>query len=231
MANWWTWTSGVSWKHPQGPGSTIKGKDDLPVIQVSWDDAAAYAKWAGKRLPTEAEWEFASRGGATTNTRYWWGDQFVPTSGPHAGKYMANTYTGEFPVRDTGADGFDRTAPVRSFPANGYGLYDMAGNVWNWTADLYRADAHAISQQELTAAGTACCMNPTGPTDCFNPTRPVSNTVERVVKGGSFLCNASYCESYRPTARRGMPPDTGTEHIGFRCVLSPGSEDLGGDDK
>lgn len=216
MAGWWTWTNGASWKHPQGPQSSLEGKDDLPVVHIAWDDAVAYAKWAGKRLPTEAEWEYAARGGAATNTRFWWGDQFRPD-----GKFMCNTYTGKFPVSDTREDGYDRPSPVKAFPRNGYGLHDMSGNVWNWTADFYRADAHALAKQEGDRSGLGYSVNPKGPTESLDPTRPIPDAIEHVIKGGSFLCHVDYCESYRPTARRGTPPDTGTEHIGFRCVKVP----------
>lgn len=187
LANWWTWTTGASWRHPEGPNSNIDGKDDLPVVQVSWDDAQAYAKWIGKRLPTEAEWEYAARGGSKTVTRYWWGDEFRP-----GGKFMCNTWTGKFPFQNTAEDGFAGIAPVKSFPPNGYGLYDMAGNVWNWCDDRYR---------EV----------PQAPPDPFR----------HVIKGGSFLCSESYCESYRPSARRGTPSDTGSGHVGFRCAMNP----------
>ncbi|HRK30924.1 MAG TPA: formylglycine-generating enzyme family protein [Tepidisphaeraceae bacterium] len=207
MSGWWTWTIGANWRHPQGPQSTIEGRDDHPVIQVSWDDACAYAKWAGKRLPTEAEWEFAARGGLH-RMRFAWGDEFTPN-----GRHLANTYQGRFPVNDTGEDGFKGLAPAKSFPPNGYGLYDMAGNVWNWCSDFYHADAHA----QLAKQGVA--IDPAGPTETFNPTRAVVQSPERVVKGGSFLCHVSYCESYRPSARRGLPPDTGSGHVGFRCVI------------
>ena len=183
VSAWWNWTAGAHWKQPEGPGSSVNNRAAHPVVHVSWDDAVAYAKWAGKELPTEAEWEFAARGGLE-GKRFSWGDEVRPS-----GHHMANTFQGDFPYRQTADDGFVRTSPVKSFPANGYGLHDMAGNVWQWTADLYRS----------------------GGAD-------VSPLPRRVIKGGSFLCHESYCESYRPSARRGTAPDTGSSHVGFRLV-------------
>lgn len=204
LSQWWRWTPGASWRHPEGPGSNLRDRDDHPVVHVSWDDASAYANWIGKRLPTEAEWEYAARGGLERK-RFAWGDEFTP-----GGRHMANTYQGEFPHHENVEDGFRRTSPVKSFPANGYGLFDMAGNVWQWTADWYRPDTFRARARE------GVCENPRGPTSSFDPLDPQSP--RRVIKGGSFLCHVSYCESYRPSARRGTPWDTGSSHVGFRLV-------------
>jgi formylglycine-generating enzyme required for sulfatase activity len=207
ITNWWRWMPGASWKHPEGPGSSIAGKYNHPVVHVSWDDAQAYARWAGKRLPTEAEWEFASRGGLA-GKKYAWGDELQP-----AGKTLANTWQGHFPETNTDEDGFPRTSPVKSFPANGFGLYDMMGNVWEWCSDWYRPDTYRLDSNPLPV------QNPTGPEKSYDPAEPYQP--KRVTRGGSFLCSANFCTNYRPSARRGTATDSGMSHLGFRCVLTP----------
>jgi len=205
VSQWWKWVPGTDWRHPLGPGSSLDGLDDHPVVHVSWFDAEAYAKWAGKRLPTEAEWEFASRGGLE-GKKYIWGDEPFDEAHP-----QCNNFQGHFPDQNTAKDGYARTSPVRAFPPNGYGLYDMAGNVWQWTADWYLPDTYA------RRAGGDVPVNPAGPAHSFDPReRPP----ERVQRGGSFLCCVGYCFNYRPSARIGCTPDTGMSHVGFRCVLT-----------
>jgi formylglycine-generating enzyme required for sulfatase activity len=202
---WWSYVVGANWRHPEGPASDIKGREHYPVVQVAFPDAVAYATWAGKRLPTEAEWEFAARGGLSGKV-YAWGNVFTP-----GGKHMANTYQGTFPVKDTGEDGFAGIAPVAQFPANGYGLYDMSGNVWQWCSDWYRADYF----QHLADAG-GVARNPQGPDTPLDPGEP---TVQKHVhKGGSFLCTDQYCTRYMVGTRGKGETNTAGNHLGFRCV-------------
>ncbi|MDG0817669.1 formylglycine-generating enzyme family protein [Bdellovibrio svalbardensis] len=203
---WWKVVRGADWKHPTGPESSISGKENAPVVHIAYEDAEAYARWKGKRLPTEAEWEYAARGGLDRKT-YVWGNEIHPN-----GKFMANTWQGEFPVRNSGEDGFTGIAPVGSFPANGYGLYDMSGNVWQWVSDWYRPDYF----KTLSAQGLA--KNPQGPTDSFDPQEP--GIKKRVHKGGSFLCTDQYCARFRPGSRGKGDILSGTNHLGFRLVQS-----------
>ncbi len=207
---WWNYVRGADWRHPEGAGSSIEGRLDHPVVHIAYEDAEAYAKWAGKRLPTEAEWERAARGGLD-GKKFVWGDSFRPS-----GQMMANTFQGHFPDRNTGEDGYLATSPVKAFAPNGYGIYGVAGNVWEWTADWYRPDTHARD-----ARGGAIVRNPTGPREeeSFDPSEP--GVRKRVHKGGSYLCTDQYCARYMPGARGKGASDTGTNHLGFRCVMTP----------
>ena len=204
-SQWWEWKIGANWRHPNGKNTTIEGKENFPVVHVSYEDVLAYCKWANRRLPTEAEWEFAARGGLDNSIYSWGNDKSVLFD-------SANTWQGEFPNLNTKEDGFERAAPVKSYPKNGYGLYDMLGNVWEWTQDWYDYNYYkTLAKSNLT-------INPLGPERPYNPNNLYSQ--EKVIRGGSFLCHDSYCASYRVSARMGSSFDTGLEHLGFRTVAT-----------
>ena len=204
---WWSYVKGANWRHPLGPSSALKGRERYPVVHIAYEDAMAYARWAGKRLPTEAEWEFAARGGLTGKP-FVWGDEFKPN-----GTWMANIHQGHFPDRDRGEDGFVGIATVAQFSANGYGLYDVGGNVWEWVSDWYRPDYYA----RLAAAG-GVARNPQGPDSPYDPSEPTER--KRVHRGGSFLCTDQYCSRYMVGTRGKGESSTGTNHLGFRLVKS-----------
>lgn len=217
FSNWWAYVPHADWRHPFGADSTIAGMDDYPVLQIAYEDAEAYAKWAHAQLPTEAEWEFAARGGLN-GAEFVWGAELMPEGRP-----MANFWQGEFPWQNLCTDGFERTAPVMSFPPNGYGLYDMAGNVWEWTADWYR------DHKSSPVLRKACCVpaNPRGgPMEqSYDKCQPQIKIPRKVLKGGSHLCAPNYCQRYRPAARFPQPIDTSTCHVGFRCIMRQAGKD------
>ena len=210
FSRWWAWVPGACWRHPEGPGSSITERAEHPVVHIAFEDAETYARWTGKELPTEAEWERAARGGLE-GAVYAWGNELAP-----GGRIMANYWQGEFPHQNLLTDGFERTSPVGSFPPNGFGLLDMTGNVWEWTRDWY---------QDPKAAPKFCCakLNPKGGTaeSSYDPQAPQIRIPRKVLKGGSYLCAASYCLRYRPAARIAQQIDTGTCHQGFRCIARP----------
>ena len=206
FSQWWKWEIGANWKHPQGINSSIKGKENYPVVHITYEDALAYCKWAKRRLPTEAEWEFAARGTQKNTTFFWGNDESLLSKN-------ANSWEGEFPVTNTKTDGFEGLAPVKLYTPNSLGLYDMAGNVWEFTSDWYNTNYYnEIAQQKLHL------QNPTGATIAYSPTNPYLQ--EKIIKGGSFLCNASYCASYRISSRMGTSLDSSFEHVGFRTVAT-----------
>jgi formylglycine-generating enzyme len=209
-SQWWSFTKGADWRHPNGPKSDINALDSHPVVHVAYADALAYAQWAGKDLPSEAEWEFAARGGLD-GAEFAWGDTFTPD-----GRHRANTWQGNFPHENRCDDGFERTSPVTAFPPNGYGLYDMIGNVWEWTSDWY-------SSKHAAPAASPCCApkNPRGGPQqaSYDSCQPEIRIPRKVIKGGSHLCAPNYCRRYRPAARHAEPVDTSTSHVGFRCII------------
>jgi sulfatase modifying factor 1 len=212
FTNWWQFMKDANWRQPYGPGSSISGLDAHPVVHVAFADAEAFAVWEGKTLPTEAEWELAARGGLD-DAAYAWGDEFLPRD-----RHLANTWQGDFPWENRAADGYERTSPVGAFPPNGYGLYDMIGNVWEWTTDWYQP-------RHPHDAAKPCCIpqNPRGPRaeDSYDPCQPAIAIPRKVLKGGSHLCAPNYCRRYRPAARHPEPVDTSTSHVGFRCIVRP----------
>jgi formylglycine-generating enzyme required for sulfatase activity len=212
FANWWTFMRGADWRHPHGPTTSIESRDQHPVVHVAFADAEAFAAWEGKTLPTEAEWELAARGGLD-GAPYAWGDDFLPE-----GRHRANTWQGEFPWQNLAVDGYEGTSPVGAFPPNGYGLYDMIGNVWEWTTDWYQS-------KHPGEALKACCTphNPRGAREdaSYDPCQPDVRIPRKVIKGGSHLCAPNYCRRYRPAARFPEPIDTSTCHLGFRCIVRP----------
>ena len=215
-SQWWNFTFGANWRRPYGPGSSINGLDDHPVVHVAFTDAEAFAKWAGKELPTEAEWEYAARGGLD-GAEFAWGDELIPN-----GKYMANTWQGNFPHENLKLDGYERTSPVKTYPPNGYGVFDMIGNVWEWTTDWY-------STKHTADAPKACCIpeNPRGGAEdqSYDPCQPKIKIPRKVIKGGSHLCAPNYCRRYRPAARHAEAIDTSTSHVSFRCIKREGSSE------
>ncbi|MBV8654862.1 MAG: formylglycine-generating enzyme family protein [Candidatus Eremiobacteraeota bacterium] len=209
-SQWWAWTPGASWRHPYGEGSSLDGLGSHPVVQVAFEDVEAYAAWAGKALPTEAEWEFAARGGLD-GADFTWGNEMNPD-----GRHMANTWQGQFPWQELTLDGYARTSPVGSFPANGYGLFDMAGNVWEWTTDWYSATPSA--EPAKPCCGGASRARPAAVGDSYDPNQPQVRIPRKVLKGGSHLCAPNYCLRFRPAARSPQMIDTSMSHLGFRCV-------------
>jgi formylglycine-generating enzyme len=204
LSQWWKWTTGASWRAPEGPKSTLKGREQHPVVHLAWEDARAYCQWAGKRLPTEAEWERAARGGVNGLPYVWGSDK--PNDAARSG-WFANIWQGVFPKRNTATDGYERTAPVRSFKPNPYGLFDMAGNVWEWTADWYDPQAYLARAGQLVV-------------DPLGPGKALGRLAQRVQRGGSYLCHESYCTRYRPGARQGTAADSSSSHAGVRCAKS-----------